>query len=67
MGINMEFYVHLSNIPKSWALIWSWSPLCCYNSLHYYGKDFHLWRLLGGGRGGPFSSLKFIKIKVILF
>ena len=21
-------------IPKSWALIWSWSPLCCYNSLH---------------------------------
>ena len=25
-------------IPKSWALIWSWSPLCCYNSLHSSGK-----------------------------
>ncbi|KAK6314285.1 hypothetical protein J4Q44_G00157440 [Coregonus suidteri] len=28
-------------IPKSWALIWSWSPLCCYNSLHSSGKAFH--------------------------
>jgi hypothetical protein len=28
-------------IPKSWALIWSWSPLCCYNSLHFSGKAFH--------------------------
>ena len=21
-------------IPESWALIWSWSPVCCYNSLY---------------------------------
>ena len=29
--------------PKSWALIWSWSPTptCYYNSLHSSGKDFH--------------------------
>jgi hypothetical protein len=26
-------------IPKSRALIWSWSPLCCYNSLHSSGKE----------------------------
>ena len=29
-------------IPKSWALIWSWSLVCCYNSLHSSGKDLHL-------------------------
>ena len=23
-------------IPKSWVLIWSWSPLCCYNSLPFW-------------------------------
>ena len=28
-------------IPKSWVLICSWSPLCCYNSLHSSGKAFH--------------------------
>uniref|UniRef100_A0A8C7RGW8 Heparan sulfate proteoglycan 2 n=1 Tax=Oncorhynchus mykiss TaxID=8022 RepID=A0A8C7RGW8_ONCMY len=28
-------------IPKLWALIWSWSPLCCYNSLHSSGKASH--------------------------
>ena len=28
-------------IPKSWALIWSLSLLCCYNSLHSSGKAFH--------------------------
>uniref|UniRef100_A0AAZ3P2R5 EF-hand domain-containing protein n=1 Tax=Oncorhynchus tshawytscha TaxID=74940 RepID=A0AAZ3P2R5_ONCTS len=28
-------------IPTSWALIWSWYPLCCYNSLHSSGKAFH--------------------------
>ena len=27
-------------IPKSWPLIWSWSPLCCYNSQHSSGKAF---------------------------
>ena len=28
-------------IPIWCALIWSWSPLCCYNSLHSSGKVFH--------------------------
>ncbi|KAK6313184.1 hypothetical protein J4Q44_G00165310 [Coregonus suidteri] len=28
-------------IPKSRALIWSWSALCCYNSPHSSGKAFH--------------------------
>uniref|UniRef100_A0A8C7I6A8 Lebercilin-like protein n=1 Tax=Oncorhynchus kisutch TaxID=8019 RepID=A0A8C7I6A8_ONCKI len=28
-------------IPESWALIWSWTPICCYNSLHSSGKAFH--------------------------
>ena len=28
-------------IPKSWALIWSWSPLCCDNSQNSSGKAFH--------------------------
>jgi hypothetical protein len=35
---------HLLNkhlIPKSWALTWSWSTLCCYKSLHFSGKAFH--------------------------
>ncbi|XP_064162635.1 uncharacterized protein LOC135238522 isoform X9 [Anguilla rostrata] len=26
------------NHPKLWALIWSWSTLCCYNNLHSSGK-----------------------------
>jgi hypothetical protein len=29
-------------IPKSWPLLWSWSPLCCYNSLHSSGEGFPL-------------------------
>jgi hypothetical protein len=29
-------------IPKSWALLWSMSPLFCYNSLHSSGKGFPL-------------------------
>ena len=28
-------------IPKSWALIWSWSPLYCYTSLPHCCGDFH--------------------------
>ena len=28
-------------ILKSWSLIWSWSSLCCYNSLQSSGKAFH--------------------------
>jgi hypothetical protein len=28
-------------IPKTRALIWSWSPLCCYNSLQPFGKPFY--------------------------
>jgi hypothetical protein len=28
-------------IPKSWTLIWSWSPLCCYSSLQSSGKAFN--------------------------
>uniref|UniRef100_A0AAZ3QBQ8 G-protein coupled receptors family 3 profile domain-containing protein n=1 Tax=Oncorhynchus tshawytscha TaxID=74940 RepID=A0AAZ3QBQ8_ONCTS len=37
---NVTVYVDTcsSNIPKSLALIWSWSPLCCYNSLQSSGK-----------------------------
>lgn len=29
-------------ILKSWALILSWSPLCCYKSHHSSGKDFYV-------------------------
>ena len=36
-------------IPKSWALIWSWSPLCCNGSLHSSGKAFHrCWNIAAG-------------------
>jgi hypothetical protein len=29
-------------IPKSWALIWSWFPLRCYNSIHSSKEGFPL-------------------------
>ena len=37
-------------IPISWALIWSWSTLCCYNSLYLFLKGFplHVGTLLRG-------------------
>uniref|UniRef100_A0A4W5KGT7 Transporter n=1 Tax=Hucho hucho TaxID=62062 RepID=A0A4W5KGT7_9TELE len=38
--VNLGSFAYL-NIPKSWKLIWSLSPLCCYNSLHSSGKAFH--------------------------
>ena len=28
-------------ITQLWALIWSWSSVCCYNSLHSSAKAFH--------------------------
>ena len=41
------FVEHL--IPKSWALIWSWSPLCCYNSLHSSGRlSTRCWNIAAG-------------------
>jgi hypothetical protein len=43
---------HLLNkhlIPKSWALIRSWSPLCCYNSLHSSGRSStRCWNIASG-------------------
>jgi hypothetical protein len=35
-------------IPSSWALIWSWSPVCCYNSLHSSGFPLVVGTLLRG-------------------
>jgi hypothetical protein len=41
------FVEHL--IQKSWALIWSWSPLCCYNSLHSSGRlSTRCWNIAAG-------------------
>uniref|UniRef100_A0AAZ3RHB0 DUF1518 domain-containing protein n=1 Tax=Oncorhynchus tshawytscha TaxID=74940 RepID=A0AAZ3RHB0_ONCTS len=34
-------------IPKSWSLIGSWFPLCCYNLLHSSGKNFSLFKEMG--------------------
>ena len=39
--LHDQKYVDTWTSPKSWALIWNWSHLCCYNSLHSSGKDFH--------------------------
>ena len=41
------FFKHL--IPKTWPLIWSWSPLCCYNSLHSSGRlSTRCWNIAAG-------------------
>jgi hypothetical protein len=48
-------------IPKSWALIWSWSPLCCYNSLHSSGKVFHYMLERCCGDLLPFSHKRIVR------
>ena len=36
-------------IPKSWALIWKWSPLCCYNRLTILGRlSTRCWKIAAG-------------------
>ena len=38
---SMWTHARQTSHSKSWALIWSWSPLGCYNSLQSSGKAFH--------------------------